>query len=35
MDETGTIHSEDTRFIYAVFKLPFSKQYKIWRLLIP
>ena len=29
MDQTSTIHSMDTGFIYAVFKLSFSKQYKI------
>jgi len=29
MDQTCTIHSVDTGFIHAVFKLSFSKQYKI------
>ena len=29
MEQTGTIQSVDTGFIYAVFKLSFSKQYKI------
>jgi len=29
MDEASTIHSEHTRFFYAVFKLSFSKKYKI------
>jgi len=27
MDQTSTIHSADTGFIHAVFKLSFSKQY--------
>jgi len=31
MEQTSTIHSVDTGFIYAVFKLPFSKQYKVQR----
>jgi len=31
MNQTSTIHSVDTGFIYAVFKLSFSKQYKIFR----
>jgi len=29
MDQTSAIHSVDTGSIYAVFKLSFSKQYKI------
>jgi len=29
MNQTSTIYSVDTGFIYAVFKLSFSKQYKI------
>jgi len=29
MDQTNTILAVDTWFIYAVFKLSFSKQYKI------
>jgi len=28
MDQTSTIHSVDTGFIHAIFKLSFSKQYK-------
>jgi len=30
MNQTSTIHSVDTGLIYAVLKLSFSKQYKIW-----
>jgi len=29
MDQTDTIHSVDTGFIHTVFKVSFSKQYKI------
>jgi len=29
MDQTSTIHSVDTGYIHAIFKLSFSKQYKI------
>jgi len=29
MNQTSTIHSVDTGLIYAVLKLPFSKQYKM------
>jgi len=29
MDQTSTIFAVDTGFIYAVFKLSFSKQHKI------
>jgi len=29
MEQTSTIHSVDTGFIYVVFKLSFSKQYKM------
>jgi len=29
MEQTDTIHSVDTGFVYAVVKLSFSKQYKI------
>jgi len=29
MEQTSTIYSVDTRFIYAGFKLSFSMQYKI------
>jgi len=31
MEQTSTIHSVDTGFICAVFKLLFSKQYKLQR----
>jgi len=34
MDQTSTIHSVDTGFIYAVFMLLFSKQYKIFCVVI-
>ena len=30
MEQTSAIHSVDTGLIYAVLKLSFSKQYKIW-----
>jgi len=30
MKQTSTIHSVDTKLIYAVLKLSFYKQYKIW-----
>jgi len=29
MDQTSTIHSVDTRFLHGVFKLSFTKQYKM------
>jgi len=29
MDQTSAIHSVETGFIYAVFKMSFSKQYKL------
>jgi len=31
MDQTSSIHTMDTRFIYVIFKLSFSKQYNIQR----